>query len=165
MYLMRNRVFCFLPSHQTIPPNMKARRLTPSSVPLCTPLIATLIAVLVGSSPVQAKDHVDLQFWDMIWGPPEYIDAGKALVAQFNQEHSDITVTYRSIPWTNWYQTFVTAIGSGTAPDISTGAGYQAVQLYDQGAILPIDDLISQWKSNGKLDDFLPNTIDILKYD
>jgi multiple sugar transport system substrate-binding protein len=60
----------------------------------------------------------------MIWGAPEYIDAGKALVAQFNQEHPDITVTYRSIPWANWYQTFVTAIGSGTAPDLSTGAGY-----------------------------------------
>jgi multiple sugar transport system substrate-binding protein len=59
----------------------------------------------------------------------------------------------------------VTAIGSGTAPDISTGAGYQAVQLYEQGAILPIDDLISNWKASGKLDDFIPNTIDVLKYD
>ena len=59
----------------------------------------------------------------------------------------------------------MTAIGSGTAPDLSTGAGYQAVQLYDQGAILPIDDLISQWKASGKLDDFLPNTIENLKYD
>ncbi len=100
----------------------------------------------------------------MIWGGPEYIDAGKALVAQFNQEHPDITVTYRSIPWTNWYQTFLTAIGSGTAPDISTGAGYQAVQLYDQDAILPIDDVINQLKADGKLDDFLPKTVDILKY-
>lgn len=144
---------------------MNARWLPPSSRTLLSSVIVTLIAILVGSSPVQAKDHVDLQFWDMIWGPPEYIDAGKALVEQFNQEHPDITVTYRSIPWTNWYQTFVTAIGSGTAPDISTGAGYQAVQLYDQGAILPIDDVISQWKSDGKLDDFLPNTVDILKYD
>jgi len=113
----------------------------------------------------QAKEPIDLQFWDMIWGPPEYIDTGKALVAQFNQEHPDITVTYRSIPWTNWYQTFLTAIGSGTAPDVSTGAGYQAVQLYDQGAILPIDDVIDQWKSQGKLEDFLPKTIDTLKYD
>jgi multiple sugar transport system substrate-binding protein len=121
----------------------------------------TLITPFAG----QAKDHVDVQFWDMIWGGPEYIDTGKALVAQFNQEHPDITVTYRSVPWTNWYQTFLTAIGSGTAPDISTGAGYQAVQLYDQGAILPIDDVISQWKANGKLDDFVPKTIDTLKYD
>jgi multiple sugar transport system substrate-binding protein len=122
-------------------------------------------AALLGTFTAHAKDRVDLQFWDMIWGPPEYIDTGKALVAQFNQEHPDITVTYRSIPWNNWYQTFLTAIGSGTAPDVSTGAGYQAVQLYDQGAILPIDDVISQWKTDGKLDDFLPKTIDTLKYD
>src|SRR3984893_290688 len=123
--------------------------------------VVTLIHPLTGN----AKDHVDLQFWDMIWGGPEYIDSGKALFAQFNQEHPDITVTYRSIPWTNWYQTFLTAIGSGTAPDLSTGAGYQAVQLSDQGAILPIDDLISEWKTNGKLDDFLPKTVETLKYD
>jgi multiple sugar transport system substrate-binding protein len=126
-------------------------------------LATTAAATLLGGSSVQAK--VDVQFWDMIWGGPEYIDAGKALVAQFNQEHPDINVTYRSIPWTNWYQTFVTAIGSGTAPDLSTGAAYQAVQLYDQGAILPIDDVISDWKAKGKLDDFLPNTVETLKYD
>ena len=124
---------------------------------------ATATAAFLSLSTSQAE--VDVQFWDMIWGGPEYIDAGKALVAQFNQEHPEINVTYRSIPWANWYQTFVTAIGSGTAPDISTGAGYQAVQLYDQNAILPIDDVISDWKAKGKLDDFFPNTIDVLKYD
>jgi multiple sugar transport system substrate-binding protein len=126
-------------------------------------IAATAASALLSVSTSQAK--VDVQFWDMIWGGPEYIDAGKALVAQFNQEHPEINVTYRSIPWANSYQTFVTAIGSGTAPDISTGAGYQAVQLYDQNAILPIDDVISNWKASGKLDDFIPNTIDVLKYD
>ena len=130
-----------------------------------TSIVLTSITMLVSSATSQAKDAVDLQFWDMIWGGPEYIDTGKALVAKFNQEHPDITVTYRSIPWKDWYPTFVTAIASGTAPDISTGAGYQAVQLYDQGAILPIDDVISEWKANGKLDDFLPKTIETLKYD
>ena len=121
--------------------------------------------MLVSSATSQAKDAVDLQFWDMNWAGTEYIDTGKALVEKFNQEHPDIKVTYRTIPWTGWYTTFVTAIASGTAPDISTGAGYQAVQLYQQDAILPIDDVISDWKANGKLDDFLPNTIETLKYD
>ncbi len=130
-----------------------------------TTLLVTSIAVLISPTRGLSKDHVDLQFWDMIWGGPEYIDSGKALVAEFNQEHPDITVSYRSVPWTNWYQTFLTAIGSGTAPDLSTGAGYQAVQLYDQNAILPIDDVISDWKAKGKLDDFLPNTVDTLRYD
>jgi multiple sugar transport system substrate-binding protein len=130
----------------------------------CALGVVVTVVTFFSSLSLQAKDHVDLQFWDMIWGGPEYIDTGKALVAQFNQEHPDITVTYRSIPWTNWYQTYLTAIGSGTAPDISTGAGYQAVQFFDQDAILPIDDLIEQWKASGKLDDFLPNTVDTLKY-
>ena len=101
----------------------------------------------------------------MISGPPEYIETGKALVARFNAEHPDIQVRYRSIPWTNWYQTFVTAIGAGTAPDLSTGAGYQAVQLYDQGAIKPIDDVIAEMKSTGELDEFFPGTVDRLRYD
>jgi multiple sugar transport system substrate-binding protein len=130
-----------------------------------TSIVLTSITMLVSSATSQAKDAVDLQFWDMNWAGREYIDTGKALVEKFNQEHPDIKVTYRTIPWKGWYTTFVTAIASGTAPDISTGAGYQAVQLYEQGAILPIDDVISEWKANGKLDDFLPNTIETLKYD
>jgi multiple sugar transport system substrate-binding protein len=143
---------------------MKLPKSRPRRAHRLTVFAVTSVTILLSPFASQAKDHVDVQFWDMIWGGPEYIDAGKALVAQFNQEHPDITVTYRSIPWTNWYQTFLTAIGSGTAPDISTGAGYQAVQLYDQDAILPIDDVISQLKADGKLDDFLPKTIEILKY-
>jgi multiple sugar transport system substrate-binding protein len=115
--------------------------------------------------PLLAQEKVKLNFWDMIWGPPEYIDAAKELVQKFNSENPSIEVTYRSIPWSDWYQTFVTAIGSGTAPDVSTGAGYQAVQLYDQGAIRPMDDYISEIKGSGEADDFLPNTIDTLRYE
>jgi multiple sugar transport system substrate-binding protein len=144
---------------------MKALRLISPRARLLTPALLFSFSVSVWPFPVQAKEHVDLQFWDMIWGPPEYIDTGKALVSQFNQEHPDIMVNYRSIPWADWYQIFVTAIGSGTAPDISTGAGYQAIHFYDQGAILPLDDVIGQWKKNGKLDDFLPKTVDTMKYD
>lgn len=129
-------------------------------------IVASLAAVLIGLSPMTASaEAVKLNFWDMIWGPPEYIDTAKELVAEFNKQNPDIQVEYRSVPWNNWYQTFVTAISSGTAPDISTGAGYQAVQLYDQGAIRPIDDVIEELKKDGELDDFLPNTVDTLRYD
>ncbi|MFH5182430.1 ABC transporter substrate-binding protein [Paenibacillus sp. TAB 01] len=106
---------------------------------------------------------VELQFWDMVWGPPEYIDTAKALVDQFNSENPNIKVSYQSTPWNNWYQTFTSAIAAGTAPDISTGAGYQAFQFSQMGAILPIDDVVDDLKKNG--DDFLPNTVDLMKYD
>jgi multiple sugar transport system substrate-binding protein len=112
-----------------------------------------------------AVQPVAIEFWDMVWGPPEYVDTGKALVEQFNQEHTDIQATYQSTPWANWYQTFLTAIGSGTAPDASTGAGYQAVDFYSQGAVLPVDHIIDEWRTSGDADDFLPGTIERLQYD
>ncbi|HXF61398.1 MAG TPA: substrate-binding domain-containing protein [Caldilineaceae bacterium] len=106
-----------------------------------------------------------VEFWDMVWGPPEYVDTGNKLVAQFNEEHTDMQAIYQSTPWTNWYQTFLTAIGSGTAPDCSTGAGYQAVQFYAQGAVVPVDHIIDEWRAEGEVEDFLPGTIERLQYD
>jgi multiple sugar transport system substrate-binding protein len=141
---------------------MAAMKKLGASIASFTTLFVLLAANLGAVSSAQS---VTLQFWDMIWGPPEYIDTARELVEQFNEEHPDIRVEYRSIPWANWYQTFVTAIGAGTAPDISTGAGYQAVQLYDMGAILPIDDVIEELRQEGGLDDFLPGTVDTLQYD
>ena len=133
----------------------------------CTRIASILmVAPVLALTPLHAfaKDPVKLQFWDMIWGPPSYIDTAKNLVAEFNKTHPDIQVEYRSVPWNNWYQTYLTAIGSGSAPDVSTGAGYQAVQFYDQGAIRPLDDLIAEMKASGDDKDFLPNTLETLEY-
>jgi multiple sugar transport system substrate-binding protein len=138
------------------------KRSTVLGASLSAASIPTLLSACGGGAGAGGK--VQLNFWDMLWGPDEYIDAAKKLVSQFNQQHSNIEVTYQSIPWTNWYQTFTTAIGSGTAPDVSTGAAYQAVQFYDSGAIAAVDDVIEEWRSSGKLDDFQPHTVDTLKY-
>ena len=116
-------------------------------------------------NPVAAQDAATLEFWDMVWGPPEYIDTNEALISQFNEANPAIQVEYRSTPWANWYQTFTTAIGAGTAPDVSTGAAYQAVQFYDQGAVAAVDDLVADLESSGALADFLPGTVERLRYD
>jgi multiple sugar transport system substrate-binding protein len=124
-------------------------------------LAACALAALTGGASAQAT----LNFWDQIWGPPEYIDTAKKLVDQFNRENPKIQVKYRSIPWSNWYQTYATAIASGTAPDISTGAGYQAVQFTSMEAIRPMDDVIADMKQSGDLDDFFPGSVEKLKFD
>lgn len=127
-----------------------------------------LSASLVGRAPAPSfavQDGANLQFWDMVWGPPEYIDTNEMLVSQFNEVDPNIQVEYRSTPWANWYQTFTTAIGAGSAPDVSTGAAYQAVQFYDQGAVAAVDDLVADLESSGALADFLPGTVERLRYD
>ncbi len=125
-------------------------------------LAATSVLGISGSA---SAETVKLQFWDMIWGQPEYIKAAQKIVQDFNKEHPEIQVEYRSIPWSNWYQTFVTAVSSGSAPDISTGAGYQAVQLYKMGAIRPLDGMIEKMKADGDLNDFAPGTVETLRFD
>ncbi|SFU17112.1 sugar ABC transporter substrate-binding protein [Mesorhizobium sp. YR577] len=108
-----------------------------------------------------AAQQVTLNFWDMNWGDKAYPAAGQALVERYNKEHPDVQVVYRSVPWSNWYETYVTAIASGSAPDISTGGGFQAVQFYDQGSILPVDDVVKEIGNS----EFEASTLDAMKYD
>ncbi len=107
---------------------------------------------------------VTLNFWDMAWGNSSYFDVGKQLVNQFNSSHKGINVVYRGTPWANWYQTFTTAIGSGTQPDISTGAAFMGAQFYSTHNVLPLDDVVSEVKKNGQYDDFLPNSFAPMQY-
>lgn len=121
-------------------------------------MAGTALALTTGSASAQA---VTLDFWDMIWGGPNYPVAAAKLVEQYNAENPDVRVVYRSVPWSNWYETYVTAIASGSAPDMSTGASFQAVQLYDQGAILPLDDLVARIDKT----DFAPGSLEAMVYD
>lgn len=140
---------------------------------LVRPLIMILTSMLIISSMsacdtkkavIANKGPVELQFWDMSWGPKEYGGVASKLVDTFNQSQKSIKVKYQLIPWNNWYQTFSTAISSGSGPDISTGAGYQAFQFAQNDAILPIDDVVSDLKKSGKADEFAPNSIESMKY-
>jgi multiple sugar transport system substrate-binding protein len=103
----------------------------------------------------------EIQFWDMVWGPPAYIDTAKKVVDQFNTANTGVTAAYQSNPWASWPQVFTTAVGSGTAPDVSTGGGYQAIQFYPQGAILEIDDVVAGFGP----DDFLPGMVEGMQFE
>jgi multiple sugar transport system substrate-binding protein len=114
-----------------------------------------------GAAPAAGGASGEVQFWDMVWGPDVYIDTAKKVVEQFNQANPGITASYQSNPWSSWPQVFTTAVGSGTAPDVSTGGGYQAIQFYPQGAILEIDDVVASYKP----EDFLPGMVEGMKFE
>lgn len=126
-------------------------------------LRSTLLAATMAVVATGAHAQVTINFWDQIWGPAEYIDTAKKLVDQFNKENPKIQVQYRSVPWANWYQTYSTAIAAGTAPDVSTGAGYQAIQFHDMGAIKSMNPVIADFTSSGDVKDFVPGSVEKLK--
>lgn len=107
---------------------------------------------------------VTLNFWDMAWGGNSYFDVGKQLVNDFNASHKGINVVYRGTPWTNWLQTFTTAIGSGSPPDISTGGSFMGAQFYSTHNVLPLDDVLAEIKQNGQYNDYLPGAFAPMQY-
>lgn len=123
--------------------------------------IGLAMAGTVLSSGAALAQPVTIDFWDMMWGGPDYSVAAQKLVDRYNAENSDVNVVYRPVPWSNWYETYVTAIASGSAPDMSTGASFQAVQLYDQGAIMPLDELVARIDK----DDFTDGSLEAMQYD
>ena len=104
-----------------------------------------------------------LKFWDMPWGPQAYADEAKAIVTGYSPASGLPSASYQQIQWNNFYQTFSSAIASKTGPAVSSGAGFQAFQFAEQGAIAYADDLIASLKKSGKLDDFLPGTVETMK--
>ena len=97
-----------------------------------------------------------LKFWDMPWAQPAYNDAGKKIIEAYAPDRDLPKASYQLIQWNNFYQTFSSAIASGTGPAVSSGAGFQAFQFAEQGAIAYADNLIDALKKDGTYDDFLP---------
>lgn len=119
-------------------------------------------APLVRSS---AATKSPITFWDMEWGAATYSKEGAALVAQYNKVYpNNPPVTYEAVTWDNWYEKFASAIASHTNPDCSSGAGYQAFQFSELGAIQPLDDLVPLLEKDGVAADYYPGLLDVLRY-
>ena len=114
------------------------------------------------STPAPPHPH---EIRGLCWGPAGSYDVkAQELVKKWNDEHPDIQVNYTMNTWDNWYQTFAQAVASGTAPDVSTGGGFQPFGLQqDADAILPLNDLVTRWQQDGTADDFSEGMLDYFK--
>lgn len=115
--------------------------------------------------PEAAAEPVELTFWEMFWGPTDtWTAAVENLVAKFNDEHPNIKVEVQLIPWDNYYQQYLTAVTSGAAPDVSTGAFQQSIQYAAMDEILDLTSIVDEWKADGTYDDFIPGSIELHQY-
>jgi multiple sugar transport system substrate-binding protein len=105
-----------------------------------------------------------LKFWDMGWGSgsgDQYVNIASATTKTFRQ--GGYTASYQPIAWTNFNETFASAIASETGPAVSSGGGFQAFQYAQQGAIAYADDLLDSWKTNGLYADLVPGSLAAMK--
>lgn len=127
-------------------------------------LFTTICASITASADSEYAGET-IEFWDMAWGSNSevYEAEAKQIIADFTAE-TGINVNYTAVPWTNWYETFVTAVASNTNPDISTGSGYQAFQFAELGYIEYLDDLYAELEESGELQGFMKRSTDLMYY-
>src|SRR5690242_17834091 len=106
-----------------------------------------------------------IRFWDMRVGPGQiYASVANQLIREYNAETPSSHVYYELEEWADWPQLFSLALSARMPPDISTGGSYQAVEYYDKGAILELDDVVADLKASGEDKDFRPGTLDYMTY-
>ena len=121
-----------------------------------------------GSSQAASGETVTLKFWDMDWNSAAgdlYVTAAQKQVKKFNESQDHIVVEYQSIPWTDYYQYFLTAIKGGAGPDVATSGSQTPIQFNQMGEILPLDDIVEEWKADGTYKDYIPGIVESNYFD
>ncbi|WP_138296304.1 MULTISPECIES: sugar ABC transporter substrate-binding protein [unclassified Clostridium] len=136
---------------------------------VCTALCAALAFALPGCGPAEqqtastppsetqsaANEPVTLEFWDMAWGPAEkYPVVAEEIIAKYKEAAPHVTIKYTNLPWSNWFETYSTAVASNGAPDVATGGGYMPFQFAPKGESADLQWILDEWEKEGALGDF-----------
>ncbi|MDR2759870.1 MAG: sugar ABC transporter substrate-binding protein, partial [Spirochaetaceae bacterium] len=130
-------------------------------------MVSAVIFAGGGSQQASGAGPVKLTYWEMNWGPADMQKAATdKLVKKFNDSHPNIQVEVQYIPWDNYYQTFLTAVTSGNAPDVATGATPQPIQYAVMGESLDLDPVMEAWRqeNNPILTDITPDLWKFFQY-
>lgn len=81
------------------------------------------------------------------------------IIADFEAENPDIKVDFLALPADSFYQKYVTAVATKTAPDIFGVRDGELLALVNQDALLPLDDYIDRWDEKGNIPDNIWNSV------
>lgn len=121
-----------------------------------------------GDTAKSTGEKPELVYWDMYYGPEEtYGPAVQKVIDRYNSEDHGATVKVQMLGWDGFYEVFQTAVNSGSAPDISTGAYPGPVQYAAMGEALDVTSIVDQWRADNDpiLDNFLPGALELHVYD
>jgi multiple sugar transport system substrate-binding protein len=123
---------------------------------------AAAAMALAACTPGGGSAGADIKFWNMQWNGAPFTNAARKITNGFKPASGQRGVSYQSIPWTNWYQTFTSAAASKTTPAVSDGAAFLPYLFMEQGVAAPADDLVALINKRGE-NDFLPGVLEGMK--
>ncbi|MGI6116421.1 ABC transporter substrate-binding protein [Luoshenia tenuis] len=119
-----------------------------------------------GGGTGMATEPTEIVFWDMAWGGAEaYPPLAEETLNRYTTEvDPNVTFNYTNLPWSNWFETFSTAVASNSAPDFATGGGFMPFQFAVNGEAADLSWIVDEWKKEGTDTDFPEGTLDYWVY-
>src|SRR4051812_45752311 len=133
-----------------------------AAITLALGLAATTAACSAGGGGTQGGgnaaggEHAEVNYWDMQWGSPTFMNQLKDNVKQFNKEHKNIQVKFQQLAWGDYSQKLLSAVQAGNPPDIGGGDSGIPFNMDAQGQALDITDLYQEWQGDGTIGDMVP---------
>lgn len=113
----------------------------------------------VGESQTEgSKEPVTITYWHHD-ASENIVTPLKKIIADFETENPDIKIDFLALPADSFYQKYVTAVATNTAPDVFGVRDTELLALVNQNAIIPLDDYVSQWEERDKIPDSIWNSV------
>jgi multiple sugar transport system substrate-binding protein len=123
--------------------------------------VAVPLALLLGLLAARALQP-DRQAGRVIrfWHPytqPQRTEEMKRAAAEFERAHPGVKVAIEVVPWANVNERWRAAHAKGELPDVGVGNPPDYLEMWQTGAILPVDDVVAALGGDGR---FLPGLLD-----
>lgn len=119
---------------------------------------------------VGAGEGPTVTIWECQWGNESYEQVLQKLAEQATEANIDgrgIKVEVSMVSWDNYYDTFLTAVTSGTAPDIACEASTGPIMYADMGESLDLMPIYDAWvaEESTMLDEIPQEAFDYFTYE
>jgi len=96
-----------------------------------------------GNSTTPQELKGELTFWHSFTQGPR-MEKIQAIADSFMQDNPGVKIKIETFSWADFYTKWTTGLPSGNVPDISSALSSQVVELIDNDAIVPLNDLIER---------------------
>jgi len=126
-------------------------------------VLLTAVALVMRSAPVVGRDFEPeradervLHFWHP-YTQPQRTEEMKTAAAEFERANPGVKVKIEIVPWANVNERWRAAHADGALPDVGVGNPPDYLDMWQAGAILPVDDVIAALGGDRR---FIPGILD-----
>jgi ABC-type glycerol-3-phosphate transport system substrate-binding protein len=110
------------------------------------PAAATLDPAGALAAPAKAG-QTTVTFWEFNTDTPS-LTIWRKVIAGFEAKNPDVKINMQIVPWSEQAQKLTTAVGTGSAPDVSMMGNDVVAQYAAIGALAPLDHYFDAWSTS-----------------